>query len=387
MEPLADIVYAACSNPTKLLKGHPTPDGLRRLGMNIKTALRESRRYYIDDEVVRAATHLGVQHPDVLMSMLRRARLPFNKCWVEWSPRAQVEESGYIPAEDIPERTGCILERLDQAHPLFRMTMIGFQPDGERRLKSCCVAPISIIYNLEQPISLASSDRHSIAEISKLPQDYINKTLIGGAYMEHSLYQREPDEIEHRRRICDELASYATHSILPFIKPFIQESLSSYKYNVNWRQEWERVFRSEIIEHSGSWRFIISLFALINSRDYLESDKVLRHGKSRSVNAKMIPYLDHFLVALKLPRKIVQQRALREYAEAIPRRRHEVEGHWKQSRKKGLLGCEHVYVDETPTRQVCVFEGCGHKRWWVNEFERGDASIGYVIKDRLVVKD
>ena len=90
--------------------------------------------------------------------------------------------------------------------------------------------------------------------------------------------------------------------------------------------------------------------------------------------------------AASCPRKLVKARLTKEYTEAMPRRRHEVTGHWKHSRKSfpGLPGCEHISVKKTDLRDVCIVEGCGHKRWWVTEFMRGSAEQGFVIKDRVV---
>jgi hypothetical protein len=117
MRPLADIIYAACSNPATMMPCHPTPEGRRKIGENIKNAMREARRFYVDEDATRSATKLGIQHPDILLSMLKRARLPFQKIWVEWDVRAQIDEAGANGAsamlyDDTPERTGCLIERM-----------------------------------------------------------------------------------------------------------------------------------------------------------------------------------------------------------------------------------------------------------------------------------
>lgn len=379
MRAVADTIYAACSNPNRLL-AYPTPDGARRLATQLRATIRDARRFYVDEEVTLAATTLGVQHPDILLAMLKRARLPFGTCWVEWDNRAQVSAAGGVLAEDAPARVGVLAERLDPDLAVFRLTIIGLGDDDGRQ--KVAVSPCSVLYDLDQPMddAAAAADRRLIAAASRLPEDYLRRTLVGGAYMEGpDPSRRDADEMAHRRGLCDALARHACHVLSPLMEPVMRPAASG---DARYRHgEVERVLRNAVVEESGTWRMVVSLFALINARDCTDSEAPGRAGRSRSVGAKVVPYLEHRLVSLKLPRKLVVERLVRQYAEAIPRRRHEVAGHWKQSRIKGTPNCEHAYVDETPKRQVCAVPGCGHKRWFVNEFARGDARLGWVTKD------
>jgi hypothetical protein len=122
----------------------------------------------------------------------------------------------------------------------------------------------------------------------------------------------------------------------------------------------------------------------MNTQDFIARDQHFKVGKSYTVAGHVVPYLDHITVKLKLPRRVVEQRVARELAESLPRRRHGVPGHFAESRKKGDPNCEHAYIDVSPTHERCVL--CKHSRWWVKAHERGDASLGYVIKDRLVTR-
>jgi len=382
LPPLADRIMAACTNPAKLVQSHPDPAERRKIGAALKDRLRNSRRFYVDEEVTRAATRLGVQHPEILMQMLRRARLPFGRVWVEWDNRAQAEESGIVD-ETAPDRFGVLVERLDEQEPLYRMTPVGLITGETRGAgQAVGVSPISVVYHLDHPVAglPLTADQRQIAEIADLPEDYVRKTLIGSAYVGQVSDRNDQEEVQHRIALCDTLAAHATNVLTPFMAPLIRRTLAG-DGRIN-RDVLQRIMRTEVIENSGTWRFVISLFALINARDYVESEQTYRAGKSRMVGGNIVPFLDHWLVSLKLPRKIVEARIIRQMTEAIPRRRHEVIGHWKHSRKHGDPNCEHAYVSETPTRERCAI--CGAARWWVNEFERGDASIGYIIKDRLV---
>ncbi|CAM6053397.1 unnamed protein product [Sphagnum tenellum] len=387
MRPLADIVYAACCNPEKLLFEHPTVDGRRKMGAHYKSLVREARRFYVDDEVTAAATTLGVQHPDVLMAMLQRARSPFRTCWLEWSNRIQCEEAGIPFLDDSPERIGVLVERLDEFEPLYRLTTIVTPINVPANRIG--ISPITVTYNLNAAIGAEfTSDRDLLVELTNLPIDYIRKTVVGGAYTGRVVdgqAERDPEEIAFREERCNALAMHACITIASHMKLIAQDSLNPDTiYN---RGNVSGMFRNEIVENSGTWRMAITLFALINAQDYTAKTQ-FKKGKNHLAGGKVVPYLDHYMVSLKLPRKVVQDRIVREMIEAIPRRRHEVMGHFRrQPQTEAQLMCDHAYVNETPARQICAIPGCGHRRTWINEYMRGDATVGVVLKDRLVTKN
>jgi hypothetical protein len=128
------------------------------------------------------------------------------------------------------------------------------------------------------------------------------------------------------------------------------------------------------------------LLALINSHDYVQSDETAMPKRSRFVGSKVVPFLEHKTVTLRLPRKIVETKMIREAASAIPRRAQEVGGSWRTNRRyfPGLPNCDHVYVPETSRREVCVMPGCGHKKWWVNDYVRGNPELGTIRTDFIV---
>lgn len=387
MRPLADLVYAACNSPVHNLVGAPGPDGRRKLAADLKPKLRTSRRFYVTDEVTAAATTLGVEHPDILAEMLRRARLPFHTCWVEWDNQTAyaIANHGLALHADSPARVGCLIERLHETVPHYRMLIFaGDYPQRGAPLVS--MASMMIEYRLDQPIQppAVPAGYPSLGTLAQLPDSYIRQCLIGSAYIDRGDKQREADEIAHRIALCDRLASHAVLALTPYARPSLDRLAQA---SASQRAEIATTLRTDLLENAGVWRFVISLLALINARDYVAAEATFRQGNSRMAGGHRVPYLEHRVVSLKLPRAIVEARVRRALAEAIPRRRHEVIGHWKQNRHKGLPGCAHVYVDETPTREVCVVEGCGHKRWWVDEFTRGDATIGYVLKDRVITRD
>lgn len=374
--PFADIINAACADPKHgVLFSTLHDDRAARLVANqTRAMLRSSRRFYIDDEVVRAACRLGIQHPKVLFEMLQRARTPFDKMWLEWSLDAQLDEVKQTASADAPLRSGCFIERLDDVEPLYRLTQVG-APARNTDSTSIAVSPISVVYNLRTPFVSNSLEYERILQATRLPHEFVNMTLLGRAYL--AMEAEDEEEREERQQYCDALTAHATHILNPITRSFTLSGLA------RGSDATRSSIAMTIRESSGQWRLVVALLALINAQDFVERG-TYRVGHNRTVARTVVPYLEHITVKLKLPRHIVQDRLVREFVEAIPRRRHEVMGHWKHSRKRGDPRCEHALVDVTPRRQRCAL--CGFSRWWVNEHERGDAGLGYITKNRLVTR-
>jgi len=224
--------------------------------------------------------------------------------------------------------------------------------------------------------------------LTPVSRELIWRTLVGSAYLGIDT-ERDPEEAEYRNAACRTLVRHAKYELSDFRRRQVMDLMSGKGFGGRDTSELRTMFadaiRTDLMEHSGTWRFVVSLLALMNAQDYVQSNHVPVSGnRSRLASGKIIPYLDCHTVTLKLPRKIVEAHIIRQMADAVPKRRHDVIGHWKHSRKRfpPAPGCGHAFVNATATMEACAL--CGHRRWWVNEFERGDASVGFVLKDRVV---
>jgi hypothetical protein len=390
---LADIIVAACNDPLRMIEpGFCDPTDKRKLASHLNGMMRSARRYFLDEEVTEAASLLGVNHPELLVEMLRRARAPFAKLWLEWPSAAQMRAIGRERPDDAPERCGVYIERLDETRPLYRLTGVGAVthplPTG-----AVAESPISVIYNLDDPTGLPVplGEVRLISETTGYSEEELRRFLVGNSYYgkAEGTAPVALDEAERRTRAkqCEVLTSHAMVAFTPASGRVYRDVLTGRNPFYNrpaYRSAVVQLMTEALHEQTGMWRFALSALALINARDYTTSDAPFKSGKNRWIGGKVVPYLEHRLVSLKLPRKIVVRRVTKSLGESLPRRRHEVTGHFKSSHKRGDPNCQHVYVNETETRELCVL--CDHIRWWVNEFERGDASLGYVTKDRLVQK-
>lgn len=125
---LIEQIAAAAKNPKKVLTCDSAADRNRH-SMALRSKVMGSQRFSVDYEVSRMAARLGIDNPDILMGMLRDARLPFNKIWIEWSNKAHIEELGDHLADGAPERIGAFIEKIDDQKPIYRMTICAVIPE------------------------------------------------------------------------------------------------------------------------------------------------------------------------------------------------------------------------------------------------------------------
>lgn len=378
-ELLIDQLFAATHRPDQLID-NPTFDrskaGFRRAAKEIHDALIASQRYFLDEEVVRSATQLGVQHPDILLAMLPRGRLPFRKLWIEWDQRIAIDEAGQTSESDAPPRTGAYVEEISgiQEYPVYRITELGFAYDMDPPRAS--TNPTSIVYSVDQPIlermPALNDARLKLANFMNMSPHVMDLCLLGSAYQ---IDGNDEEGTKHRTALCSKLAAYATHTWSPFWpghKELTGSKLASH---------YVPVFQNSILEFSGTWRFLMSVFALIQSREYTHHERIINPAKRRYVGNKQVPYLQYWRVSLKLPRKVVIRGLISSTRDALPRARHNVEGHWI-SRRSDDPTCDHVDVSETPSRYRCAL--CHRARYFQRDHMRGSAEVGFVKKDRVV---
>jgi hypothetical protein len=404
--PLADVINGACANPTNLIIGGDPRDTKekRAIGAALRAKLRNARRFYVDEDVTRAATRLGIQHPNVLLEMLRRARPPFEKIWIEWPLEPQIEESGQTIEEDAPVRTGCFVERIGIDQPIFMITPIAGPPANQPHDHRIGIAECAIIYDVQSPIAARPrmiEHQSRLANFTSLSEDDMARMLVGRAYTAFTPEDANEEEIRLRIQYCDQLSSHAAWIMNPMLRKWQTEVIGGKHANreFSYKRPGLTIGRlsaidslrsnaqSSIMEHTGQWRFVISLLALINNHEYTDTETTYRAGNARLVGGHVVAYMEHLLVKLKLPRRVTEERVLRDLTDVmgLGTRRHEVMGHFRQSRKKGDPNCDHAYIDVTPNRCRCTI--CGHSIWWVDEYNRGNAALGFIIKDRLVTRE
>ena len=148
-------------------------------------------------------------------------------------------------------------------------------------------------------------------------------------------------------------------------------------------------FKNAFDAYVGSGRVLVAAMLLLQLRDKIGVMAGRKTPAKYWYKGKQRPYMSAHTVTISLPEKKVIQR-LREVAHhegGWHNRRHSVRGHWRQNGKTGNALCGHRWEnrDGNPDKQTCSI--CGRKRAFLKEFERGDASLGYVVKQYNVEAD
>ena len=411
---LADKVREYVETPERVLTLDTDIAERRKLARHVKNLIQTSHRVRVEYDAATAASKLGQLHPELLLEMLHRARLPYPKMFIEWPVRAQFEGVGIAEhiAEDAPEWTGVFLEALNPNGTQYRITHVGFTREDDSG--GLVLSPLTIYVDTEDPARVPENMRDTllICEKAHMSRLTMRMLLLGSAYVGPrpvdvktvaDLPEEALDEVlgldpgsplhETRKQICQQVTRHASWQFTPEL-PSYKEALQNEKYAGRRIAEIAQASVMECLtEGSGMFREVISILALINARDY-SSEVVTKSGTGgRFVRGKRIPYMTHRQLTIKVPREVVVNKLIKVIGEGIPRRRHEVTGHWCNSHKVGdptckhdpIVGCQRaVYVAETENMELCLV--CGHRRWWRATHERGDAQIGYVTKDTVVKK-
>jgi hypothetical protein len=363
-----------------------------------------AQKYELTDEVVEAATELSTKHPEVLLAMLPKARLTFPLVGIDWNQRVVLETLGQPVSDDAPFRTGVLLKQVTQPPdpPFYSMNEMGFNALEER--PQVIVNPVAVIYSTELPIMPASPQlmehRRQITEMTGFPGKVLDVTLLGTTFTTaHGLATHAPglfidlnklsdDEREEldleRQNYCNNLLQYASHTWSKYWPPYRILWLKQRHPEV--KEEIKRIVSRSVMEFSGTWRFIAAVTALLQNREITTYEQYVNPGRRRFVSGKSVQYLRHERVKLIVPRKIALRKSIESIGHSLQLPRFEVEGHWRSRHGVGDPRCEHpAWNHERRTIYRCVL--CGWERWFVPSFMKGDAQIGFLTKERVVVRE
>jgi hypothetical protein len=158
----------------------------------------------------------------------------------------------------------------------------------------------------------------------------------------------------------------------------------------------------------GELRNIVAILLMMNRPSLTKYIHNANAGRGFH-KGKVMPYLSHTTVTIDIDARPTLKLIGTPQGDAVPRRRHEVEGHFCHDETardfSRIAGCIHEFapthgpVDDwapwpdaplgvpgepgCPRNWVCA--ACGGKRWWVKEHGRGTAEKGFVVKDGYTV--
>jgi hypothetical protein len=377
---LADTIMERCATNSFIAAqtfGHKHAHHAAR---EVTALMRQAQKYVIEDDATAAALSLAMEHPDVLVGMLSKARTKFRVVFIEWNNQVRMESTGQAFDPTAPTRVGAMIERLHETKPHYRMTFYDSLCGTKTERGWLMPALMSIEYNLHEPIP-PSEATNLIEDKAEIAHNVMQVSALGSSYQRAHIVDDEEGNT-FMGKMLFELTSHLTHIFNP-IMPMTKSILMDDGGPQN-KLMIRNGLRVEVIENAGSWRLAVAFLALMNDNTYLTAKDAVLPAKRRTVGSKVVPYLRHQTLSLALPRKIVERKARKDFVQEAARLRPRrlQGGYFAQHRKRGDPKCEHVYVRETDTRERCML--CQHAIWWVSDHMRGSLDVGILTHDHVV---
>ncbi len=382
---------AATNSPERLLTS--TQKKYREKHAEIlRNMVRNSDKFYADEEVTRAATRLGIDHPESLIKLLKNILLPNKTVWIEWFCRISVEEANGKSYPDAQEKSGCFIQEISENE--YLITTVGVVNDKTGVTSS----PISFLFRTD---SLADNhpDTKILSNLTNFSEETLSQFPVGTAYSK--LRNKVSSKVEHLKNLSSEsnfekiqtiieidAANLQQRKVEEFMKhctiiitPFARKSLLEEN-----KKSLSKLLINDIQETAGTFYFMVSLLSLMNSPEFVNSTPSKRDSKKPIlVGGKIIPYMEHKIVKLIVPKQVaingISKPGSYENQEPV-RRQHEVMPFWCTSHKNDHLKCDHEFEFRTASKQVCKL--CGTKKWKVKKHLRGDPNLGIITKDRIL---
>ena len=289
----------------------------------------------------------------------------------------------------------------------FRATSMAMTPgeldgsaeDGRVSRPMASVGPFSYMYQLDGPMMPESVDEDGLPGM--LEENEQLSHLFGRAVQ--AMPDDEDGDQARRRTACLTLNSHAVVWPTPVVWPVYRNldrearMLSRRPGMHEMQSRVTRHLEREVNEQNGTFRLLLGILATLNGSGVsaiTDHPRLRGANGARMVGARRVPYLDHGTINLLVPREMALRRLYADAAAASPRRRHEVSGHWRMRHNLGNPRCgttlpgqaaDHTWADiggEDTSHQQCAV--CAARRWWVDEFMRGDARVGLTLREHMV---
>jgi hypothetical protein len=323
--------------------------------VSVRRRLASAHRFVFDEDGARRAKELIDRNIDLIKDHEGFARAPFELTWIEvpvWP----------LQNNDHPAMGGAVGWLIDHGN-VYTVFTVPKRPEIVPYVRGAVgLEPICVSLNVHWPlneqmdyggVSCGAELEETFRELAKRGEGYFVRTA-----RESSL--REAHKAE----------------VLPLKKG---SDLNA----------WRKMCAGSGGGHAAN---IIGLLLLLNRPDVVRFVEEKPSGR-RFVSGKMTPYMAHTVVTVTLDAQEVVRKIGTPAGDSVERRRHEVRGHYVHDRMThsgSAAGCIHDWAvdphpDDDPSQPDHWKCGsCGGKRWWRVAHERGNAAIGFVMKDYAV---
>jgi hypothetical protein len=359
-----DQVIRETLRPDTILKR-----GLSRNMAELRATLHSARKFVLDESMsafmadlasVPFAAVTPERRPDIMESLRHGARLPHQTTWIEYDTLAfrrrliEVSPSGMDPqgkplgADDLPWKLGWLFER----HPKV--------PDA-----------VSM-----QEFVICGDDGPTPLAPMALPWRCVWNTVD-----------------ENVPWVCDNLSAMLAHGLTGFASPFMGVVHDGPNPRMPADEQWHRMIVSGertwishylMVEYAGALRYALAFLATLN--DIPVSEATVRPSKGYVARGRYRKFVDHTVLSLNVPQRTDTAKVARRLIALARRRAHGVRGHWRLYRRGATLcpeGVPHVW-DAADLAGHSRCHNCDAWRTWIEEHQRGDASLGIVTHDYAV---
>ncbi len=327
--------------------------------------LHVARKFRFDDDAIRRTAGVIRDIPELILRESRFARAPYDVTWIEMDNFPlywQTMHPDRLMEPTFDLRLGFLIDH-DFVYVISGGT--GKNPEAHPIL-----LPIS--YALHTPWSFdrrqvfAEQTGTTLLELEALLWGSTIRSLGKITDIQHALTSSEHPLAAIR--------NYHSVRLLPMIRTFDQTQM-----------------RKFLRESVGELRLLIAMLLLLNRPtvtifgNETPSVKTFLKGKRHT-------YFAYNVVTINLDPTPTLLKIGTVEGDAIARRRHEVRGTWcdnYNAREYKKIGCihewrndpEYVGVDDPNDPDHFVCKVCEGKRWWREDHMRGDASVGFVVKE------
>ena len=330
-----------------------------------KGLVRRARPYALDTDATDLVTELssGDTINEKIAIYRRLSRLPFDVVWIEFDymdrfnarQRLGTVQLSEKP-EDAPTKMGFMLERLTETE--WRCLTVVAYPEGITPSgRACDVFGTVCVVSTEGPVQFRSWIRDpGMRDGVK----HMNEQRAGGLGWGFGVRQNGQDF----NTIPPELDQTVAVDLAPSFEYIINKIVEGGSTpTTTVKQHTVRLMMESLNEIKGDLRFVCAALAMVNEVP-ITLATVQREGSTR-VGGRIKPFMVNRVVTVNIPKKRGRARKVMAMLKLAERsmRRHEVAGHWKTVTLKGGL----------------------KERRWIKNYERGDASLGYVHQIREVV--
>jgi hypothetical protein len=337
----------------------------------VQAKARQARRFVFDDDASRRIGDVVREIPDLIVREAQFARAPFPLTWVEYNSvamwRSVYREQPHKLENEFPDHAARIGYLIEENEVYVVAGGHAVTPEA-----------LNIVHlgHFAYELNVVGRDRSQILrdEMARRGLDAASERHVRD-WFNRFFWSSTADHLDDATldALSNRFASYPLYDTNGPLHGHMQQVMA---------------------ECFGDLRNIIAILLMLNRPRITRYDNELPRSRGWLKN-RQVPYLAHTPVTIHLDPLPILRHLGTPLGEAEPRRRHEVDGHYRH--RGGTPGCIHPWV-RTDEDWIAVAEHaapadvdhwlcpvCERKRWWVKTYHRGDAARGYVTHDHRYV--